>query len=123
MKKKIEHIFESGAEMKVCTKCKTLLPLSNFGKDKTKSDGYYSSCKDCNEKKDRDTYSKNPKKKYEKVLEYQRKTGLISKYKPYNPKYYSSDESRRKKRARDLNRRMLKKNADSKSRNNVRRYF
>lgn len=119
MAKKIEHIFENGVEMKVCTKCNNLLPLSSFGKDKTKSDGYYSSCKDCKAKKDRDIYSKNPKKKYEKVLEYQRKTGLIRKYKPYNPKYYSSDESRRKKRARDLNRRMLKKNADSKSRNNV----
>lgn len=61
---------------------------------------------------DRNTYHKNPKKKYEKVLEYQRKTGLIRKYKPYNPKYYSSEKSKEKKRARDLKRRVLKTNAD-----------
>lgn len=115
MAKKIEHIFKNGVEMKICTKCNNLLPLSNFRKDKTKSDGYYSSCKICSSKKDHNTYIKNPKKKYEKVLEYQIKTGLIKKYKPYNPKYYSSDESKRKKRARDLNRRLLKRNADAKS--------
>ena len=43
MAKKIEHIFKNGVEMKICTKCNNLLPLSNFRKDKTKSDGYYSS--------------------------------------------------------------------------------
>ena len=115
MAKKIEHIFKNGVEMKICTKCNSLLPLSDFRKDRTKSDGYYSSCKICTSKRDHDAYIKNPKKKYEKVLEYQIKTGLIRKYKPYNPKYYSSDESKRKKRARDLNRRLLKRNADAKS--------
>ena len=60
------------------------------------------------------TYEKNPQKKYEKVLEYQRRTGLITKYKPYNPNYYLSELSKRKKRARDLKRRALKRNADIK---------
>ena len=33
--------------MKICTKCNLLLEASYFVKDKTKSDGLYSSCKDC----------------------------------------------------------------------------
>jgi hypothetical protein len=36
--------------MKLCTKCKQLLSLDNFTKDKTKKDWYYSSCKSCNKK-------------------------------------------------------------------------
>lgn len=115
MSKKIEHVLKNGIEMKACTKCNKILPLSKFRKDNSKSDGYYSSCRECASKKDHESYLKNPEKKYEKVLEYQIRTGLIKKYKPYNPKYYSSKESKRKKRARDLNRRMLKRKADSKS--------
>ena len=111
----IKHIFQNGIEMKKCSKCGKILPLSYFRKDKKKSDGLYSSCKECASKKDHNTYIKDPKKKYEKVLEYKRKTGRISVYKPYNPKYYSSDKSKIKKRARDLNRRSLKKNADCKN--------
>ena len=59
---------------------------------------------------------KNPEEKRKKVRDYQRKTGFTSKhkskYKPYNPKYYSSEQSKIKKRARDLKRRVLKRNAD-----------
>ena len=109
MAKKIEHIFKNGAEMKICTKCNRLLPLSNFRKDRTKSDGYYSSCKICTSKRDHNAYIKNPKKKYEKVLEYQIKTGSIRKYKPYNPKYYSSDESKRKKESKRFKQETSKK--------------
>ena len=42
-----------------------------------------------------------------------KRTGEYYRYKPYNPKYYSSDESKAKKRARDLKRRvMIKGNGD-----------
>ena len=115
MYKRVEHVFIDGVEMKKCSKCKRTLPLDNFRKDKSKSDGFYNSCKECASKKDHDNYMKNPKEKYRKVLAYQIKTGRISKYKPYNPKYYSSEESRRKKRVRDINRRVLKRNADNKN--------
>lgn len=37
--------------MKVCTKCKLELPFTEFALDKQKSDGYYSSCKDCRRKR------------------------------------------------------------------------
>lgn len=36
--------------MKTCTKCNQEKPLSEFGKDKTKPDGCYPSCKDCKSK-------------------------------------------------------------------------
>jgi len=37
--------------MKKCTKCLCILDYSNFRKDKTKKDWYYSSCSDCYRKK------------------------------------------------------------------------
>ena len=112
MSKRKHHITLDGIEYKECSRCKSLLPLCEFHKDNSKWDGLHGFCKRCTKTVNRNTYQKNPKKKYEKVLEYQRKTGLIRKYKPYNPKYYSSEKSRAKKRARDLRRRVLKTNAD-----------
>ena len=112
MAKRKEHIFIDGIEYKECSRCKELKRLNEYRKDNSKWDGLHGFCKVCNAKIDRNTYAKNPKRKYEKVLEYQKRTGLIRKYKPYNPKYYSSEKSREKKRARDLKRRALKKNAD-----------
>ena len=88
------------------------MPLDDFAKDGSKWDGLRGFCKKCSNEKYRIIYAKNPKKKYDKVLEYQRKTGRISKYKPYNPKYYSSKKSKEKKLARDMRRRVLKENAD-----------
>ena len=45
---------------KVCTKCCKRKKLSEFNKDKTKKDGYYSSCKKCNKKRDKE-YRQNHK--------------------------------------------------------------
>jgi len=39
---------------KTCTKCSNLLDYSYFNKDRTKPDGYYSSCKGCSSKKNKD---------------------------------------------------------------------
>ena len=113
MAKRKEHIFIDGIEYKECSRCKELKQLNEYRKDNSKWDGLHGFCKVCNSKIDHNTYAKNPKRKYEKVLAYQKRTGLISKYKPYNPKYYSSEKSREKKRERDLKRRILKKNADT----------
>lgn len=112
MSNRKQHIIKDGIEYKECSKCKALLPLCNYRKDNSKWDGLHGFCKECSKESDRKGYYKNPKKKYEKVLEYQRRTGRLSKYKPYNPEYYSSEKSKMKKRARDLKRRVLKKNAD-----------
>lgn len=42
--------FEKGT--KICSKCKRELPIEMFYKDRTKSDGLYTYCKDCDRIKD-----------------------------------------------------------------------
>jgi len=111
--KRKEHQFIDGIEMKECSRCRKVLPLADYNKDPSKWDGLYGFCKLCKKENDHRIYMKDPKKKYQKVIEYQRKIGLISRYKPYNPAYYSSEKSKRNKRARDLKRRVLKKNIDA----------
>lgn len=114
--KRKEHQFIDGVEYKVCSNCGKMLPLNEYHKDNSKWDGLHGFCKECKKEKDSKIYFANPKKKYSVVLAYQRRTGRIKKYKPYNPKYYSSQKSREKKRARDLKRRALKANADKNAR-------
>ena len=112
MFKRKEHIIKENIEYKECSKCREWLPLESYSKDNSKWDGLHGFCKECTSKENKMIYEKDPKKKYEKVLEYKRQTGKISEYKPYNPKYYSSEKSKEKKRARDMRRRILKQNAD-----------
>jgi hypothetical protein len=57
--------------MKKCSKCHTLLPKSSFYKDKNKSSGLKSECKDCT-KKAQKIYRSSEKYK-EKAWEYQLK--------------------------------------------------
>ena len=48
--------------MKQCSKCKQVKPYSDYNSDKTKPDGYYSSCKSCKRLKDIAWEKKNPDK-------------------------------------------------------------
>jgi len=45
---------------KICSRCKIEKLISEFNKDKSKKDGYYSSCKECNKKRDKE-YRQNHK--------------------------------------------------------------
>ena len=45
--------------MKICSKCRTLMPLSNFSKNKTKKDGYSYHCKECMKKYYKEHYTQN----------------------------------------------------------------
>lgn len=112
MAKRKEHVFANGIETKECSKCKEWLALECFSTDKSKWDGLHGYCKNCTNQKNKEIYRADPKKKYKKVLEYQIRTERIKKYKPYNPAYYSSEKSKAKKRARDINRRELQSNAN-----------
>lgn len=111
--KKKEHIFIDGDEYKECSRCKRVLPIKYFHKDNSKWDGLHGFCKDCKKKADHNAYKKDPDKKYEQVKAYKIKTGSYYESHPYNPKYYSSESSRLKKRARDMKRRVLKQQADN----------
>lgn len=53
------------ADIKKCSKCSLSKELSEFNKDKSKSDGYYSSCKLCHKKRWKNYYENNK----ERVLE------------------------------------------------------
>ena len=97
-------------QVKACASCNEVLHFSDFHKDKSKRDGLCSYCKECKKSKDKDHYRKNPEKKKASVKDYMKRTGEYYRYKPYNPKYYSSDKSKAKKRARDLKRRVRIKN-------------
>ena len=99
-------------QTKICRSCSEAIPYSGFHKDKSKRDGICSYCKKCKNNKDKKTYNNNPEKKKETVKDYMKQTGEYYKYKPYNPKYYSSEKSKAKKRARDLKRRVMIKNND-----------
>lgn len=45
--------------MKKCGKCKTEKPYDEFGKNKSRYDGYHSSCKKCRNKYQKEWYEKN----------------------------------------------------------------
>ena len=100
--------------MKKCSRCKVEKTEDSFHADSSRNDGLCRYCKECKRKIDRKTYSKDPKSKIARSTENSRKNGWIYVSKPYNPKYYSSDSSRKKKRSRDLNRRALQRSADGK---------
>jgi len=47
--------------MKYCNRCKKEKPLSEFYKDNTRSSGYHSSCKLCNNANKRNAHARNIK--------------------------------------------------------------
>lgn len=53
--------------MKTCIRCKRILPLSEFGKNKTKKDGLQSFCRSCQAKARKKHYDKNKKKVMERT--------------------------------------------------------
>ena len=63
-------------KVKKCTKCKQVLPLTNFGKRKVSTDGYNWTCKDCYNAKQREFREKNP----ELHQQYRRQSNLRHHY-------------------------------------------
>jgi 5-methylcytosine-specific restriction endonuclease McrA len=108
------HVYIGEVECKECSKCKTIKPITEYPKDNGKWDGLYPYCKQCKSERDKKVYQKNPKAKYEAVLKYQKRTGIFYQSHPYKQKYYNSPSSKTKKQARDMKRRVLKKNANAK---------
>ena len=83
---------------KKCTKCGEIKPHSEFHKDKSRKDGYATSCKSCrkkyyeNNKEERKAYFKEHNKKYyEKHREEK-----IKYFKEYNKKYHEKHKEERK---------------------------
>ena len=83
-------------EMKQCSKCKEIKPISEFGRCKTSRGGYYPSCRACRKKyyeatdqrgKAREKYRQNPEKAREHTRQYYR--AHPEKYKEYRAKYFA----------------------------------
>jgi hypothetical protein len=83
---------------KKCSKCQIEKEIFNFRKDKTKPDGYYSSCKECKLE-----YMRNNK---ERVNLSAKKLRDLNKVK--NPEKFYSDNNKRGKRYTEKNKEKLK---------------
>ena len=70
---------------KICKKCKEEKILTDFGKDKTKSDGYFSYCKTCKSDIDLTYYTKNKNKILKNMLFYY--STNVEKIKLYQKQY------------------------------------
>ena len=58
--------------MKMCTKCKEVLPLSDFRKQGSTKDGLKYYCKECDDKLAKSYYQRNKNKITDKVKEWQK---------------------------------------------------
>lgn len=84
--KQVENIKFLEVLTKKCTKCKEEKEFKCFNKDKSKKDGYYSSCKKCVKE-----YYKQYQIKYKDKLKIKRKVSN-DKTKEYRKQYYSRSE-------------------------------
>lgn len=90
---------------KICSSCNISLELNtnNFYKDKSKKDGYRSSCKQCKKEHDKEYYKTNRDSKIEYQLQYEKDNReKISIYKKqYTKKYRKNNLEKEKQRHKD----------------------
>jgi hypothetical protein len=72
--------------MKICTKCKRDLPQSQFQRDKSNRDGYYSLCKDCKREYRQANKDRLIIAQYKRIAE---DKSLLPKRKAWNALYYA----------------------------------
>ena len=77
--------------LKVCTKCKEALPLSDFRKQSSTKDGLKYYCKECDNELAKSYYKKNKEKIVGKVKEWQEKNP--EKVKEYKKSYYGKNRT------------------------------
>ena len=77
--------------MKVCTKCKEALPLSEFRKQSSTKDGLKYYCKKCDNASAKSYYKKNKEKIVGKVKEWQNNNP--DKVKGYKKSYYGKNKT------------------------------
>ena len=78
---------------KICSKCKKEKHIIDFSKDSSKSDGLYSSCKDCKRIKDMN-YRDNNRDKYRKYQKKWQKNNP-EKTREYQKRYYKKNKDKR----------------------------
>jgi hypothetical protein len=77
---------------KLCSKCNKLLPIIEFHKNKSSSDGYYSMCSKCKKEYKHKYYLTNKEYVDDRNKEYYAKT--FEKYKEYR-KTYNKQKNRK----------------------------
>ena len=98
---------------KKCSKCQVEKEIVNFRKDKTKPDGYYSSCKECKLE-----YMRNNKERFNLSAKKLRDLNRLK-----NPEKFYSDNNKRGKRYTQKNKEKIKlkrQNIDYRLRSNLR---
>ena len=78
--------------MKICSTCKQLKPLTDFGKDRRSKDGFRSQCKQCEKKYER---NRDPEKKRENSKKYRethkdKEKTRLQNWKENNPEKYKA---------------------------------
>ena len=78
---------------KECTCCHEIKPISEFSKDKSKTDGLVTKCKECNKKSSKQYYENNAEKVKEHKKQYskQYRKDNAEKIKEYNKQYYKDN--------------------------------
>lgn len=90
--------------IKICTKCKEEKDIQFFHKDSQKKDGYYSSCKSCNVRKQYFDSRKNQKREYDQRYYVCNKDHVIARMEGYNLENRDINNARMVKRSKtDLN--------------------
>jgi len=84
-------------ETKICSKCKEEKNICEFSKDKTRKDGYYLNCKQCEKIRLKLFRSNNPEKMKEKYKKDKLKNpDYIKEWHKKNPNYNSEYEKKRR---------------------------
>ena len=84
-------------ETKVCSKCKVCKNICGFSRDKSRTDGLYPSCKECEKKRFKLYRIENKEKLKEKYKKDKEKNpNYIKDWHKKNPKYNSEYEKKRR---------------------------
>lgn len=74
----LSHKSMDGYELKVCSICKAELPITEFNKNKRKSDGKQTHCRECNRKTSRKYYNANKALHKANTVERNRKNRILT---------------------------------------------
>ena len=114
---------------KVCSKCKEVKSIIEFARDKSKCDGFYSSCKECSNKRRRNKY-KDYSKKYRRenveLIKLRRKKYYDkNKEKEYSNHRIWIEKNKEKRRAseREWKNKRRQNDIDFRLRNNIGSYI
>lgn len=88
---RVQHVFVNGIESKQCSRCREVVPLTDFYSCKITSDGKRSTCKKCENQESKRNYRKDPARIIAKTRKWQ----------AANPERVKENDMRRDKQKRN----------------------